>query len=762
MKLPPFSFTVIDTETTGLIPRVHSIIEFASVRVENGKIADEYSQLFSLHEELPAVTQTLTRIHPNDLVGKPTFSDTHETILTHIGTNTVIMGQNVGFDIAMMKGSGLDLSDQSWIDTSMISSLVFPEFDSYSLGFMSTVLGLRHEPVHRAMGDVHATLQLIERCWERLQEIPEDLLNIAKNIGQQSTDAYKIFFSSIPISKKKKTPAWLKTRSTLRQSSGQAPPEIRNKFKNQKIKIQKPERGVVDLVEEPLEPGFLQGVVNACSEDPLTTHWIAVKNLEHTVRYLHIPEHARILLPPFLLPDADIVQKFAEQQTFATDETTLAIKLAWYEPADRGDIPIHGNERFTWNGKIACTDTAPVYIKQFSDLPHTLIIDHRQLLAFLADPEHTAHHALNERAHIIIDDASSLEETATKAYGWTLNLDDVRAAGTGDALQTTFIDVLQLWIEKTRALTDMHILSRSDLATPHVRGLKEQINHIGERHLSPQWTSIMKKLHELFDSEQRSPRISWIETRQDGGQRIHSVPECIDHMLQSSLYEKFPTTLLIPPESADRLREILPPKTKSRARPTQKKPAFSSLQFSSPTLIDDVLTNPPAGKTIILMPGKHAIERAFVTFAETLEKKGYTLFCQGFSGGQGRFQSEFGALTGSALLLITPWIFEGLELPPESLDHLTISTLPFDSPAYPTIARRSLHYQDPFLQYSLPRLEQRLFRILRTYARFAKEGSDVTFTDQRLESKQYGKKVKKYLTSLMPSSLGKKDQMVLL
>lgn len=763
MNLPLFPFIVLDTETTGLVPRIHTVVEFASVRVENGKIADEYTQLFSLEEDLPPVTQTLTRIHPTDLTHQPKFSDVHEEILAHIGAAPLIMGQNIGFDIAMLKGVGIDLSQRPWIDTSMIASLVFPELDSYSLGYMSAVLGLHHEPVHRALGDVHATLELIEQCWKRLQEVPDDLLTIARNIGEKSTPAYKIFFSSIPTSNKEKIPAWLKipkSPSLLRPTP--SVPERAGAVGPANIKIQKPKIGVVDLVEEPLEPGFLQGVIHACSEDASTVHWIAVKNLEYTVRQMHIPQHARILWPPFLLPDTTVVKNLAEQSEFTADEATLAIKLSWYEPCSRGDIPIHGNERFVWNGKIACTEKSVTYREQFSNLPHTLIIDHRQLLSFLTDGEHAAYNALNERTHVIIDDASSLEETATKAYGWSLPLDDMRAAAIGDAPLTQFTDLLQLWIEKIRNMKDTHIITPQDFLTPESRGLREQLSRILSTSLSPQLSSIFKNLQNFLDIECLPERIVWIACRQDGGQIIHSVPECIDALLHTSLYKKFPTTLFIPPESSGSLREILPPSCASHVLPMTSQPPVCTLSFASPDTIDCMLTKPPHGKTVILMSGKQAIERAFITYTEPLEKEGCTLFCQGFSGGQGRFQAEFSATPNSAILLMTPWIFENLELPSHTCDHLIIASLPFDSPTYPTIARRSLHYQNSFTDYSLPRLEQRLFRILRTFQRFAKEQSTVTFTDERLDTKQYGKTIKKYLQSLFPVSCAqKKDQMML-
>ena len=46
MQLPDVPFVVLDAETTGFIPRVNRVIEFALVSVEGGKVVKEYEQLF--------------------------------------------------------------------------------------------------------------------------------------------------------------------------------------------------------------------------------------------------------------------------------------------------------------------------------------------------------------------------------------------------------------------------------------------------------------------------------------------------------------------------------------------------------------------------------------------------------------------------------------------------------------------------------------------------------------------------------------------
>ena len=211
VPLPNLSFTVLDTETTGFIPRTNRVIEFASARIEEEKIVDRFEQLIAIPKnDVPPVIQVLTRIRPEALTGKPTFEECKTTIFEHIGEDTLIVGQNVSFDIKMLKGEGMDLSERLWIDTSMLASLVFPELASYSLSYVSTVLKINHEPVHRAMGDVVATLELLEKCWDRILELPQDKLDELRDAFSKSSAGYKLLARALPKkSIKKNQPTWL-------------------------------------------------------------------------------------------------------------------------------------------------------------------------------------------------------------------------------------------------------------------------------------------------------------------------------------------------------------------------------------------------------------------------------------------------------------------------------------------------------------------------------------------------------------------------
>ncbi len=746
MKLPPLSFVVLDTETTGFVPRANRVIEFAAIRVENGKIASEYEQLYSIPTEIPQTVQVLTRIKNEALEGMPEFSEKQTEIMEFIGDGTLIIGQNINFDIGMLKGEGVDLSENPKLDTAMIASLVFPELRSYSLGYVSNILKLKHEPVHRAMGDVNATLELLSKCWERLLELPPELHEVSKLIMGKSSPGYEMLFGSLPEPKHKKTPKWFTIPNPKLSSSAHVSPLAEAIF-------QKPEIGKISLTEEPMAPTTMQQLLDAAVSREDTVHWIAVKNLEAALRRLTIPEGVRVLQPPWNLYDLKAAASFAQQDEFTADEGSLAVKLAWYEPDNIRNFPIHGEEKSVWNGKLACTDESDSYTAQFDDLPGVVLLDHRQLLAFLGDPEHRAHGALNEQTHIIIDDASMLEDTATKAYGWYCKLDDIRAGSEGNDDLTGFTDGVQMWIEKVREGQDNHPITRAMLQTPEVSGLRDRLNEIigrGTARCAP--TKQLENLSRILDQDQVHGRIAWIDIRQNGSQSLESVPEFISEVLNENLFSKFSTTLLIPPSSNETLTEILPKSLDTILSASEDtdldRPAIT---FSPDKSIETYLVKPQGSRQIILLPSRRLIEDAFIKYTEELESKGTSLICQNLSGGLERMQAEFIAAKTPCIWLLTPWTYEGVTLPPEMVDQLIIQSLPFDYPSYPTFAKRSEHYKNSFEEYSLPRLEHRIFRLLRMFCRHRTPDGNVTVLDNRLDKKAYGKRIKAYIEDLSRS-----------
>jgi DNA polymerase III epsilon subunit-like protein len=115
MKLPSIPLVVLDTETTGFVPGVHRIMEYACTVIEGGEIKKEYEQLLSVQgeDQIPPAIQVLTHITTKDLEGQPTFGDVFAEIESMIPQGALIVGQNVRFDLSMLKGEGWDLSEMA-------------------------------------------------------------------------------------------------------------------------------------------------------------------------------------------------------------------------------------------------------------------------------------------------------------------------------------------------------------------------------------------------------------------------------------------------------------------------------------------------------------------------------------------------------------------------------------------------------------------------------------------------------------------------
>ncbi len=739
MQLPKFPIVVLDTETTGFLPRVHKVVEYASCRIESGKVTQEREELFSIDGEIPAGIEALTGILTTDLKGKPRFSELLTSLQESIPADAVIVGQNIGYDLGMLAGEGLDLSSHPWIDTSTLASIVYPEFESYSLPAMTRILDLPHEPKHRALGDVHATTALLSKCIERLQLLPKKFLQEAAELTAKCGGGYDMLFQELLASADAATPpAWLRISHRKHPAStftGTVPP-LSN------------EQGATLLLTEPLHPGFLQSVITqACLGEKPT--WIAVKNLDATLRSVTLPSNASAVHRPFGLLNEDAAETLRKRAELTPAEATLLIKLAWYDTISYRDLSAHGEETNVWSGQLACTEESPAYLAQFNGLPPVVLLEHRHLLHLLTAKECP----VPTDARIVIDDASMLEDTVTKALGHAVSTADLRAAATGHAPLTKFIDALQIWVERTRNNLDVRYIAHSDVQSPDAKALRERLAaDIDLQTLAPAVQPHVEAVAAFLDPETLDTSIRAIEQRQDGTQFLQSVPRFLDNILWEKLFDPFAVTLLLPPGDRNSFRAILHPKVPVTHVAVQSPAIGWSLQLPSEDSVslERLLQDPPAGRTIVLCPSKRSIDDAFTRCARPLLAQGIELHCMGFGGGLSRVRGAFIAAGEPSLLLLTPWAYEMLELPPEFVDRLVLCQMPFDHPSHVVIGERAQQYSDSFNDYLLPRMEQRLFRILRTFSEHAKANAEVFVLDQRLMSKGYSRRVCTYLRSLVP------------
>lgn len=714
---------------------------------KEGKITDATEQLFAC-AELPPLIQVLTRIRPDDLEGKPKFVECLERLQSLIPAEAVVIGQNIQFDLGMLKGEGMDLTAHPTLDTAMLASLVFPELESFSLPYLSKVLHLNHAPAHRAMGDVRATLELFTRCYERLQGMTGPDRDVLLATLQKGPRGFQLLGEA--LAREASTSAAFSIRDVGgSQSDG-------NSDRGSAAIVPSQNRKVT-LIDEPLDERLLARLLRQALEQTEQKTFIAVKNLRIALE--HLPKdlrqaiaanHIGVLYPPQALLDHTAQARLLEQSEYSNDEVTLALKLQWTKATTRYDIALHGNEDSVWNGTLRSVQTAPEYLAQFTSSARVFIVEHRELLQILAEPSHPGLGVLAGDTSIIIDDASMLEDTATRAFGWFCATDDLRAASSTNPVLGKFVDTLQLWVEQTRGGQDIRYITLPDVERLEAKGLREQISNLRQTELTNQTQRSLEHLEWILTPANLKDRICYIEITRNGNQLLHSVPLRMGELLWNHLFTAYHTSLLIPAGSQDMLPEILPGAVAAElsqlSGDTSDLLRQLPLNFPTDVALDTLIQEPPAGKTVVLLPGRQTIENMYIKYAEQLESRGITMICQGLNGGLGRMQGEFHSAEGTVIWLLTPWMFEGVDLPSNTVDHLYINTLPFDYPSHPVLSERSKCYGDAFSDYSLPRLLHRLFRLLRTFARIRTANGNVKIVDDRLFSKKYGERVRKYLS----------------
>lgn len=165
----PKDYVSLDLETTGLRAQRDQITEIGAVRVQDGKIVDEFSQLINPGVVItPKITQ-ITGI-TNDMVeDQPNIEDVIGDFIEFIDDN-IIVGHNVRFDIGFLTEAEHRTFDivqhfnRPAIDTMMIDKQLFPA-ERHRLLDLIRRYGIADTEEHRALSDATQTYQCLE--WQR-------------------------------------------------------------------------------------------------------------------------------------------------------------------------------------------------------------------------------------------------------------------------------------------------------------------------------------------------------------------------------------------------------------------------------------------------------------------------------------------------------------------------------------------------------------------------------------------------------------------
>ena len=161
---------VIDVETTGLDYTREKIIEFAGVKLVNGKIKDKFETLINAKHHIRKSSQAIHGISEEDLKDAPTEEEIYPQIFEFIGDATIV-AHNAIFDFSFLNKASKRLYNKplenNYIDTQMMFKEVYPQYESCGLDCLVNVFNADNEKRHRAMGDAMA----LAKCYPRLKAL---------------------------------------------------------------------------------------------------------------------------------------------------------------------------------------------------------------------------------------------------------------------------------------------------------------------------------------------------------------------------------------------------------------------------------------------------------------------------------------------------------------------------------------------------------------------------------------------------------------
>ena len=166
------AYTVVDIETTGLSKNYHKITEIAAVKMRNGTVKDEFSQLVNPGVRIPSFITRLTGIDNAMVKDAPPVEEVIPGFHKFLGDD-VFVAHNATFDFGFLHKNALDrqiiLSNER-LCTRKLANRLLPDLPSKRLAMLCEHFRIENERAHRAMGDARATALVLNNFLEILKE----------------------------------------------------------------------------------------------------------------------------------------------------------------------------------------------------------------------------------------------------------------------------------------------------------------------------------------------------------------------------------------------------------------------------------------------------------------------------------------------------------------------------------------------------------------------------------------------------------------
>jgi DNA polymerase-3 subunit epsilon len=165
VPLSEVTFCVLDLETTGGSPVDSRITEIGAVKVRGGERLGTFQTLVDPREPIPPYVSHLTGIDDLLVAGEPPIEQVLPALAEFV-RGAVFVAHNAGFDFGFVNAA-LERNDYPPLPgppvctAKLAKRVVWPEVPNVRLQTLARYFRTRAQPVHRALADAEATVEVL-------------------------------------------------------------------------------------------------------------------------------------------------------------------------------------------------------------------------------------------------------------------------------------------------------------------------------------------------------------------------------------------------------------------------------------------------------------------------------------------------------------------------------------------------------------------------------------------------------------------------